>query len=166
MQLRLRKARGLVLRLSVNHEPMTRRDQAMTPSITLSARDRNALLRHYRHSRDPQLRTRAHIILLLADGRPWALIAALLYTSSSTIDRWQRRFRTGGLPALFGPARGATGRADRWAALIVGWVLTRAPADLPPRCLSVEMPLHEGLPVRCERPKERPLLVVSNPRAG
>ena len=119
----------MVLQLSVIHEPMTRRDQAMNPSITLTASDRNALLHHYRHSPDPRLRTRAHIILLLADGYPWVVIATLLYTSSSTIDRWQRRFRTGGLPALFGPARGATGRASRWAALIVGWVLTRAPAD-------------------------------------
>ena len=101
----------------------------MDASITLTAADRNALLHYYRHSPDPRLRTRAHIILLLADGYPWALIAALLYTSSSTIDRWQARFRTGGLPALFGPTRGPRGRAARWAALIVSWVLTRAPAD-------------------------------------
>jgi transposase len=101
----------------------------MRPSITLTARDRNALLRHYRHSPDPRLRTRAHITLLLADGYPWVVIAALLYTSSSTIDRWQRRFRTGGLPALLGTAHPGSGRAGRWAALIVGWVLSRAPAD-------------------------------------
>src|SRR5262245_65723978 len=109
---------------------MTRRDQAMKSNITLTAQDRNALLHHYRRSSDPQLRTRAHIILLLADGHPWALIAALLYTSSSTIGRWQARFRAGGLPALLGPAPGAPTRAGRWAALVVGWVLTRAPADL------------------------------------
>jgi putative transposase len=129
MQLRLGDIRGLVLRLSVIHEPMTRRDQAMNPSITLSVRDRNALLHHYRHSPNPQLRIRAHIILLLADGHPWTLIAALLYTSSSTIDRWQQRFRTGGLPALLGPAPATPSRAARWAALIVAWVLTRVPAD-------------------------------------
>src|SRR5215469_4668682 len=108
---------------------MTRRDQAMNPSVTLTASDRHALLRYYRHSPDPRLRTRAHIILLLADGHPWALIAALLYTSSSTIDRWQARFRRGGFAALFGPAQRAPGRAARWAPLVVGWVLTRAPAD-------------------------------------
>ncbi len=101
----------------------------MRPSITLTASDRKALLHHYRHSPDPRLRTRAHIVLLLADGYPWVAIAALLYTSSSTIDRWQRRFRADGLPALLGRDQRPRGRAARWAALIVGWVLTRAPAD-------------------------------------
>src|SRR5215472_16978113 len=103
MHLLVGNTSGLALRLSVKHEPMTRRDQAMNPSITLTAPDRIALLRHYRHSPNPRLRTRAHIVLLLADGYPWVVIAALLYTSSSTIDRWQRRFRAGGLPALLGP---------------------------------------------------------------
>ncbi|MCA1837000.1 MAG: IS630 family transposase [Actinobacteria bacterium] len=101
----------------------------MNTSITLTPADRNALLHHYRRSPDPRLRTRAHILLLLADGHPWVVIAALLYTSSSTIDRWQRRFRQGGLAAVLGTAPRAPGRAARWAALIVGWVLSRAPAD-------------------------------------
>jgi hypothetical protein len=56
-------------------------------------------LHHYRHSPDPRLRTRVYILLLLADGHPWVVIAAPLFTSSSTIDRWQRRFRAGGVAA-------------------------------------------------------------------
>jgi hypothetical protein len=39
--------------------------------------------------------TIAHILLLLADGVAWATIASLLYTSPSTIARWQQRFRQG-----------------------------------------------------------------------
>src|SRR6516162_5313197 len=114
MRPRLGDTTGLVLRLSVNHAPITRRNQAMNPSITLTAADRHALLRHYRHSPNPRLRTRAHIILLLADGYPWVVIAALLYTSSSTIDRWQ----AAGAPADFGFVR------SRWSCEAVAVVLS------------------------------------------
>src|SRR5262249_15278504 len=101
----------------------------MSQSITLTPQGRKALLHAYRHDPDPQLRFRAHILLLLGDGYPWALIALLLSTSSSTIARWQQRFTAGGLPALRGQPPGRPSRASGWAALVVGWVLTRTPAD-------------------------------------
>src|SRR5262245_627327 len=99
----------------------------MAVSISLRPDERNALLRHYRHAARPDWRLRAHVLLLLADGVAWATIAALLYTSSSTIARWQARFRQGGLGAVFeaGPPR----RCSTWVALVVGWVLELAPAD-------------------------------------
>jgi putative transposase len=98
----------------------------MPPSIVLKPAERNTLLAHYRRATPPAWRLRAHILLLLADGVAWATIAALLYTSSSTIARCQRRFRRGGLPALFPP--GPAPRPSWWAALIVRWVLELAPA--------------------------------------
>src|SRR5262245_29046277 len=101
----------------------------MNPSITLSPQDRNALLRHYRRSPDPRLRTRAHLALLLADGYPWALIAAVLYTAGGTIGRWRKRWHQRGLDALRGHDPGRPGQGACWAALIVSRVLTRAPAD-------------------------------------
>jgi putative transposase len=101
----------------------------MTQSITLTPQDRKALLHSYRRAHDPELRLRAHILLLLDDGYPWALITLLLYTSSSTIARWQQRFVAGGVAALRGRTPGRPPRAGRWAALVVGWVLTRRPAD-------------------------------------
>jgi len=99
----------------------------MTVSISLRSDERNALLRHYRHATRPGWRLRAHVLLLLADGWTWATIAALLYTSSSTIARWQARFLEGGLAAVFeaGPPR----RCSPWVAVIVRWVLELAPAD-------------------------------------
>jgi transposase len=100
----------------------------MPPSITLTAAERNALLRHYRCATAPHWRLRAHLLLLLADGWAWATVAALLYTSSSTIARWQRRFQRGRLPAVF-PARRPRRRAGGWAAAVVCWVLELAPAD-------------------------------------
>jgi transposase len=99
----------------------------MNPSIALRPGERNALLNHYRRGATPEHRLRAHILLLLADGRAWAAIALMLYTSPATIARWQKRYRRGGLDAVFGPARPA--RAGRWAALVVRWVLCLAPAD-------------------------------------
>ena len=74
----------------------------MSCSITLTAADRNTLLDHYRSNPDPQLRLRAHLLLLLADGYTWALIAAVLYCSTATLARWQQRFRDGGVESLLG----------------------------------------------------------------
>src|SRR5262245_3793993 len=100
----------------------------MPPSISLTAAERNTLLRHYRRAPAPDWRLRAHILLLLADGWAWATIAALLYTSSSTIARWQRRFRQGRLAAVF-PAGAPRRPVSAWVAVVVRWVLELAPAD-------------------------------------
>jgi putative transposase len=99
----------------------------MTTSIVLRPDQRNTLLRHYRRAARPDWRLRAHVLLLLADGWAWATIAALLYTSSSTIARWQARFLSGGLDAVFeaGPPR----RCSPWVAVVARWVLELAPAD-------------------------------------
>jgi putative transposase len=102
----------------------------MTTSFTLKSGDRNALLGVYRRSSDPRVCLRAHILLLLADGHSWELIAAVLYTSSSTIARWQRRFRAGGAAAVCGVPAHRPSPAGRWAAVVVAWVLNLAPADL------------------------------------
>ena len=100
----------------------------MTPSIQLTAEERNTLLDHYRADPDPQLRLRAHIILLLAQGRSWATIAVVLFCSSRTIARWKRRFQKDRLDGLLGRPRGAPRRfAARWAALVVTWVTTQTP---------------------------------------
>jgi hypothetical protein len=80
-------------------------------SISLRPRDRNALLHLYRHTSDPQARLRAHILLLLAEGYPWALTAAVLFTSARTINRWRECFLAGGLETVVGrPVPRATGR--------------------------------------------------------
>jgi putative transposase len=102
----------------------------MKDSISLNADERNTLLDHLRHAPQPQLRLRAHIILLLADGYAWATIAAVLYCSSRTIDRWQKRFQQGRTDALFDRGRDSPTRlAARWAALVVEWVTHKVPRD-------------------------------------
>ena len=77
----------------------------MSHSITLTADERATLLDYLRRSPDPALRSRAHIILLLADGLPWATLTAVLFCSSRTVARWQDRFRGGRVAALLGQPR-------------------------------------------------------------
>jgi transposase len=112
----------------VNNKPIHRRDQAMNFSIRLTADERNSLLDCYRCDPDPQLRLRAHIVLLLAAGYTWATIAAVLFCSSRTIARWKNRYHRGGVDALLGQPRGAPGRlGPGWVALLVGWATEQAP---------------------------------------
>jgi transposase len=100
----------------------------MSCKIVLSADERNTLLDHYRSDPDPQLRLRAHLILLLAAGPSWALITAVLFCSSATLARWQRRFCAGRVEALLGLPRGRPPRlAARWAALLADWVTRLTP---------------------------------------
>ena len=69
----------------------------MTRSVTLDARQCEALLDRYRNDPDPEVRFRADILVLLADGHTWATVAAVLFCSSRTIDRWVKRFHEEGI---------------------------------------------------------------------
>src|SRR5215472_12646422 len=99
----------------------------MPSTISLSPQDRKALLSHVRTDTDPDLRRRAHIVLLLADGHTWALITAVLFCSSRTIARWKGRFERGGVEALLGRPSSTPLFAGRWLSLVVSWVLTKTP---------------------------------------
>jgi putative transposase len=102
----------------------------MSCTITLGADERKALLDLYRHGTDPEVTHRAHIVLLLADGFPWGAIAAVLFTSPSTIARWQQRFHEGGLAALAGQPRGRRPVFSwHWAGVVAGWITRRSPRD-------------------------------------
>jgi putative transposase len=100
----------------------------MTTSIALADDERNTLLFWLRSTDDPALRLRAHIVLLLAGGYTWAVIAAVLFCSTRTIARWHDRFRSGRLDALYNVARGGPPRrAACWLAVLRGWVLDQTP---------------------------------------
>jgi hypothetical protein len=96
-------------------------------SIRLTPAERQVLLDHYRRSADPAVRLRAHILLLLDAGHPWATIGAVLFCSPGTISRWKQRFEAERTDAVFGRPRGRKRSGVHvWAAL-VRWVLTLSP---------------------------------------
>src|SRR3954470_24315274 len=104
----------------------------MEGSIALGPGRRKRLLAVCRKGTDPQARLRAHIILLLADGHGWAVIAAVLFCSTATIARWKRRFEAGGGDALReDPRRGRPGSACGpvriWMTTVVRWATTLTP---------------------------------------
>jgi putative transposase len=102
----------------------------MADSIRFQPYERKTLLRYCRRSTDPALRQRAHIILLLAEGHTWALIASVLFCSTRTIARWKKRFQRGRVPALLGKPRGARSPwGTRWVAVLVRWVTKKLPTD-------------------------------------
>jgi putative transposase len=102
----------------------------LSHSITLSTEERDVLLDHLRHAPQPELRLRAHIILLLADQHTWATIAAVLYCSQRTIARWKQRFEAEGTAGLLGRRRGAPPRlAQTWCQQVVSWVTQATPRD-------------------------------------
>ena len=100
----------------------------MPHSITLTDDQRDTLLRYYRGPFDSPLRLRAHILLLLDDGRTWDDICRTLYCSSRTIARWKQRWHSEGLRGLNSLPPGSPRRyGAAWAALVVHWVLTQTP---------------------------------------
>jgi transposase len=99
-------------------------------SISLSPGDHNALLAYYRRAADPDVRLRAHILLLLDARFPWATISTVLFCSFSTISRWKGRFEAEGVDAVLGRPRGRRhSPIHSWATLVIQWMLTFAPID-------------------------------------
>src|SRR5262249_30956607 len=101
----------------------------MDGSIRLYAHERKILLEEVRRGIDPDKRLRAHVLLLLNDGFSWSVIVSVLFTSTSTINRWRQRYLTGGLPAVLPPAASRRPWSQWWIALVIHWVTERSPRD-------------------------------------
>ena len=102
----------------------------MTCSVTLDARQRQALLDRYRKDPDPEVRFRAHILLLLADGHSWSIVATFLFCSSRTIDRWVKRFHQEGVEAVAGHKPGRPCRfGAAWVAVVINLVSSKVPRN-------------------------------------
>jgi putative transposase len=98
--------------------------------LSLTTKQRDELLTVYRKDPDPELRFRAHIILLLGEGHRWDTIEAMLFCSSRTVDRWLKRFQAEGPEGLIGRKRGRPFQLGLgWIAILVHWVITKTPSD-------------------------------------
>jgi Homeodomain-like domain len=125
----------------------------MDGSIRLSDRDRKALLQVYRRGTDSEQRLRAHILLLLDDRVTWPLIASTLFTSTTTINRWRRRYLCDGVTVVTGCRAWRTRVREWWLALILRWVTERSPAGFGFvrsrwTCETLVVPLREDYRVR------------------
>jgi putative transposase len=101
----------------------------MDGSIRLSAHERNVLLQEARRGTNPERRLRAHLLVLLDDGWEWNVIVSVLFTSTSTVNRWRHRYLAGGLTAVLESARPRRARWQWWAALMIQWVTLRSPRE-------------------------------------
>lgn len=126
----------------------------MDGSIRLRPGERKTALHVVRRGTDPGHRLRAHMLLLLDDGHPWALIVAVLFTSTSTINRWRKRYRDGGLDAVL--SRQPRSRFSWWLVLALRWVTECSPPDFGFvrsrwTCETVAILLREDYRVRVSR---------------
>jgi transposase len=102
----------------------------MPKTFSLTAKRHDELLHLSRKDPDPELRFRAHLLLLLGEGYAWDTIEAMLFCSSRTVDRWLKRFRAEGVEGLTGRKRGRPFRFGLgWVAVLVSWGTTTTPGD-------------------------------------
>lgn len=126
----------------------------MDGSIRLRPAERKTALEVYRRGTDPEYRLRCHVLLLLDDGRPWALIVTMLFTSTSTISRWRKRYLDGGLDAVL--SRRSRSWFCWWLVLALRWVTEWSPPDFGFvrsrwTCETVAIVLREDYDIRVSR---------------
>jgi putative transposase len=101
----------------------------MDGSIQLLAHERNVLLKEVRRGSDPERRLRAHVLLLLDDGWSWNVIINVLFTSTTTINRWRQRYLAAGVAAVLTPSRSGQTRWQWWTVVVIQWVTLQSPRD-------------------------------------
>src|SRR3954464_2396172 len=108
--------------------PSITTDERFPEMLSLNTKQRDELLTLYREDPDPELRFRAHLILLLGDGHAWDTIETMLFCSSRTVDRWLKRFQAEGVAGLTGKKRGRPFRLGLgWGAPLLPWGATTTP---------------------------------------
>src|SRR5690242_6999276 len=102
----------------------------MESHLRITARERQVLLEQYRKGANTRVRLRAHILLLLAQGYPWALITGVLFCSTRTIARWKSRVETQGVSAVLSSSpQAASWLTLEWRELVAAWVTECTPRD-------------------------------------
>lgn len=98
--------------------------------LRITARERQALIEQYRKGANCRVRLRAHLILLLAQGYSWAVIAGVLFCSTRTIARWKTRVETEGVYTVLALSPQASAWPEMgWRAVVAAWVTEGSPRD-------------------------------------
>jgi putative transposase len=100
----------------------------MEGSIQLSHDQRKTVLSIYRSGSDTRTARRAHLLLLLDDGRSYREIIQFTYVSSETIARVKQRFLEAGVDAALIEAQPPE-VVPFWRVVIAGWVLHKTPRE-------------------------------------
>jgi putative transposase len=102
----------------------------MESHLRIRTRERQVLLEQYRQGVHSRVRLRAHILLLLAQGYSWALIAGVLFCSTRTIARWKTHVETQGVQAVLSSSPQASPwLALGWREVVASWVIGCTPRD-------------------------------------
>jgi transposase len=96
--------------------------------IRLSEHDRKATLRLIQRGGDHRIVRRAHVLLLLADGHPVRLIAAVLFCSFDLIASVRREYQRGSVAAALGDER-VIHRVPWWYNALLVWLTQFTPVD-------------------------------------
>lgn len=101
----------------------------MDGSIRLSAAERKRGLQVYRGSGNARVARRAHVLLLLDDGRSWREVMQILYMSSETIARIKARYEAAGLDAALANPDEQPPTLALWQVIVAVWLLQKTPQD-------------------------------------
>jgi transposase len=101
----------------------------MDGSICLSSEERNTLLKACRNGTNVQISRRAHIVLLLDQGRSYREIAEWMFASNDLIAACVRGYRDGGVPAVLQCENPAETAFPLWLIRIAQWLMTKTPQD-------------------------------------
>jgi transposase len=130
--------------------------------ILLSDSDRKAALRLVQRGGEHRAARRAHVLLLLAQGHPVRVIAAVLFCSFDLIAAVRRDYRRGGVTAAVGEER-VIRRVPWWYNAVLVWLTQRTPVDFGLRrsrwsCDAVAVVLRERVGVALGREAVRCVL--------
>lgn len=96
--------------------------------VRLTENERKSLLKAYRTGDDCRIARRAHILLLLADGRSYRGIQSVLYCGADLIADCVRRFRQGGLGAVL-ERKSPDSPVAAWLLRVARWLVSQTPRD-------------------------------------
>lgn len=97
--------------------------------ISLSERERKTVLTVYRGTGDARTARRAHVLLLLAEGRSWREIMSLTFCSTSLVRSVNQAMRTGRVEAVLGRGEHRPVVVAWWLMTVLRWLQTQTPRD-------------------------------------
>ena len=131
--------------------------------IRLCDADRKSALRIVQRGGEHRVARRAHVLLLLGEGRGVRFIAAVLFCSYDLIAEVRRDYRRSGLAAALGREGQPVDRIPWWWNQLLVWLLRFTPVDFGFRrwrwsCATLALVLREQMGIRLERESVRCIL--------